>query len=499
MNSSSYLTSTKRKYHILPILFVVFVSFIIASFYLEPLHFAIVIGCGILLLSILRLKPEIIMMCIVILGSSIVFEEALPGIETGIGYFHVLDVLLLSLFGLIPLKYILEKEFRLVRTPLDLPLLLFYLAALIAACLAIFYYDLSLTKTLRKLSIVTYYLIFLAVTNLIHNEKQIRFLVKGLFCIGIVVGIAMLVQAIVGESVQLMPGRVEKAATLNVIYEATRVLPPGQTLIYVLFITSACLIALQENNSGSSWRYVLMLCTGIGVTLTYNRSYWVSCIFCLILIMFLVDSAARKRFMRMSLIWFLVIGLSLIPILLSDPGGGGRQSINALTDRFDSLFKGRDTYADASLEWRRIENRYALERIAKDPLIGIGLNNDYRPRVFGPDENLTSYIHNAYLYIVLNFGIMGALPFFVFYFGFILRGLRRWKKIQDNYLKSLVLGFSVSGIGIILACMVDPIFMQWFSIIVISIMTGLNEVIIGSKGKILEEMSIDEKAKRPIG
>ncbi len=479
MNSFLDIASKKRKSHIWPLLFVVFVGFILGYiYYLKFSNLAIAIVCGFLLLPILRLKPEIIILSIVILVSSIVFEEALPGVDIGIGYFHLADVLLLSLICLIPLKCLLDKGFRLVKTPLDVPLSLFYLAVLISACVAIFYYERSFSRTMRGVSVVTYYLVFFAVTNLIRNEKQVRFLVKGLFCIGFVVGIMMLAQAIVGDSVQLMPGRVEKADTFDVVYEATRILPPGQALIYVLFITSVISIALQDRKFVSLWLYFVTFLTGIGVTLTYNRNYWVSCIFCFILFMFFVDSEVRKRVIRIFLIGFLVIGLSVLPFLLSNPRGGVVQTMTAISDRFGSLFTGRKLYESDSVEWRRIENEYALPQIANNPLVGIGLGTPYRPPVFGPDDNLTWYIHNGYLSIALNFGVIGTLPFLWFYLGFILRGFRSWKKIENKYLKSVVMGVTLSGIGMLGATMVAPMFTELYSIMVISIMAGLSEVII---------------------
>jgi len=45
-------------------------------------------------------------------------------------------------------------------------------------------------------------------------------------------------------------------------------------------------------------------------------------------------------------------------------------------------------------------------------------------------------------------------------------------------LKSVVVGFMLSGVGILLAAIVIPVFMQWFAIVVIATMIGLTEAII---------------------
>jgi hypothetical protein len=128
---------------------------------------------------------------------------------------------------MIPLNLVTDREFQLASTPLDKPLLLFYLFLLIQVCLAIFFYKLVFSETMVVLIRFNYYLLFFVVTNLIRNERQIRILVKGLFSIGAIVGILMLAQAVIGESVALIPGRVEQAETFDLVFEATRVLLPG--------------------------------------------------------------------------------------------------------------------------------------------------------------------------------------------------------------------------------------------------------------------------------
>jgi len=60
------------------------------------------------------------------------------------------------------------------------------------------------------------------------------------------------------------------------------------------------------------------------------------------------------------------------------------------------MFTGRKVFKSDSLEWRKLENKYALQKIAKNPFLGIGLGNDYRPPIFSSNDTLTKYIHNGY-------------------------------------------------------------------------------------------------------
>jgi len=225
-------------------LFCIFLGMIIAKFFfvVSP-FFVLVTVAGLLLLIFSLFKPEIGILAIVIIISSIIFEAAIPLIPIPFGSFHVTDMLLMFLLVMIPFKLFTNRNYRLSPSPLDKPLILFYLAAVISACIAIIHFKLDFNIVMRQFRLLTYYLIYFVVTNLLRDKRQIKFVIKGLFITATLVGIAMIIQAVVGRSVQLMPGRVEQAGTLGQVYEATRILPPGQTLIYVIFITAVCTIA----------------------------------------------------------------------------------------------------------------------------------------------------------------------------------------------------------------------------------------------------------------
>jgi O-antigen ligase len=135
-------------------------------------------------------------------------------------------------------------------------------------------------------------------------------------------------------------------------------------------------------------------------------------------------------------------------------------------------------YKSDSLEWRRVENKYALQQIVKHPFLGIGLGKDYRPQIFGSYDTSTGYIHNGYLGILLDVGLIGLLPLLWFFVRFVIRGFRNWDKIKDTYMNLLLTGFTLSVLGVLLINMVSPVFRQWFSIVVFPTIIGLSEVII---------------------
>jgi hypothetical protein len=154
------LFSNRERLSIFAPLIVLLVAFFFGQLATKSYVFSIGIILGLPALYFIKKKPEFGILAIVILISSIIFEDALPLIPIGFGSFHIPDLILLSLLFLIPLNLLTDTRFSIVKTPLDTPLLLFYLATLIAAFNAVFYYNLGFNETLRIVRGLTYYLLF---------------------------------------------------------------------------------------------------------------------------------------------------------------------------------------------------------------------------------------------------------------------------------------------------------------------------------------------------
>jgi hypothetical protein len=433
---------------------------------------------GAILLVFFSSKPKIGILAIVFIVSSIIFEEAMPLISIGLGSLHIADIFLLFLFCVIFFKLSTENKFKFVKTPLDLPLVLFYLAAIISAFIAVTVYDVKFNIVMRQFRYLTYYLIIFVVTTFIQEEKEIKFIIKGLFAISCVVGIAMVLQAILGESVHIMPGRVEVTETFGNIYASTRVLPPGQTLIFVMFITGVCSFVLMNKSLVKSGYFYLLLIIGVAVILTYNRSHWMAIAFSLSIFMLLISKEHKKRLIA----WLVTMFILTVTIgcLFLGIGGKAKEFTVSVIDRGVSLFAKERLYYSSSLEWRKMENYHAIRNILNHPISGIGLGNNYRSRIASTDDklNLTGYIHNGYLWILMYMGFLGFTPFMWLCIAFLVRGFLNWRDIKDEFLRAVIIGFTLSYVGIMLSCLVNPTFVEWFSITIIGIMMGINETII---------------------
>jgi O-antigen ligase len=167
---------------------------------------------------------------------------------------------------------------------------------------------------------------------------------------------------------------------------------------------------------------------------------------------------------------------------------------DSIVERFSTLFTVKETWTSGSLEWRKIENQYAWRNIVQHPLLGIGLFNIYRPPLPGMNigrEGWDSkrFIHNGYLWVLVNMGLIGFIPLMWFYIRFLIRGLLNWRKIRDPKERSVVLGYAICGVALSLSILVEPRLMQWRGIMVIATIAGMNEVIIHRNKKDCHEMA----------
>ena len=445
---------------------------------LKSFALAAIFAFGLQIIYILSKRCEIVILILIILLSSIIYEEALPKIIVVGGSFYIADVLFLFLFFIILFKIFTNSRFNLTKTPLDLPLLLFYLSIIISAIISHFYYNIDFHVVTGKFRSLTYYLVFFIVTNLVQKKKQINLLIKGLFAIAFIVAITMLIQAIIGDSSKLLAGRVERAYTLGQHFDAERIIPPGDLLVYTFFITTGCTLVflIRKNLFLFLSIFCMFMFLGIGVLLTYTRCIWVAAMFSFSILAFLISGDNKTRLISL-IIMLLIISVTTIYFL-----GNYNNKINnytlAVYARITSLLAGNKIIYSDTLNHRYIENKYALKEIKKHPIFGIGIGNNYRPLLSGFDDKLAYYIHNGYLFILLKVGIVGFICFICFYVGFIIRCFLYWKRIEDTFYKSIIVGFMLSGSGILLINIIKPSFMEWNNILLSATIIGISETII---------------------
>ena len=440
----------------------------------------VLVGFGILALQ----RAEYTLMGILIATSSVIYEESLPMISTPIGSLHIADVLLLASLGLIIIRRLVQPDFEIVRTPLDLPLLSFYAVALFSTFVALVGSSVQIEEPRRAIRVVTYYLTFFVVTNLIREERQLRLLIRGIFLLATIVAAGMIAQFIVGESIPFLPGRVRILITGNQIYSGmTRSFPPGHSVLLVSLIAGTVMLCFEDVRRTRVLGLLKCALLGTGLVLTFLRSYWAAIGVAVSLLAFLSRRQERRRLISLSLMGlFLLTVVSVVAFV--EPDSKLARLAAASLARGATLVTSQ-TIEEDSLEWRYIENSYAVQQIISHPLIGLGLGARYRP--FDPrldraidfsKWDARRFIHNGHLAVLLGTGLLGYLCLVWLSLAFLIRSFRYWRLISDSRMRGIVLGFTLAFLGVLIAAFVNSSFVSWSWVPVIGIMMGVNEVVL---------------------
>ena len=299
----------------------------------------------------------------------------------------------------------------------------------------------------------------------------------------------MMIQLVVGDVIKLIPGKEYNVNDLVGEIDAVRLQPPGETLLFVTFMTAIAFVTNYRGKSLLRSRYLyLLIVIGLGVTFTYVRTYVLAASLGVILLMIFGAPANRKRLLSLAA-WGTVI-FFLFAVVALGVGGKLESTLSAVSGRYLTLFAGKELVQSKSLDDRQVENSFAIKQIQNHPILGIGLGNDYRPPIYGEDDDILYYVHNVYLWLLMDLGIPGFCLFLAFYLTFLVRAWKNFHKIQDDYFRSIVTGASIAGVGILPMALVIPLFMEWHSIVVIIIFIGLSETIIGNPQLQTRELTV---------
>jgi len=454
----------------------------IATLFVPPL-WLIVLLLAIPTILISLQRPEFAILGIVVLLCTLIPDSDIPTLEIAGGQLYMSDIIVAVLFLVIIARWLTAKDFKLTSTPLDLPIFAFWFWAILTAIIFLLQKSNDTESAIPEMRIISYYLIFFVVTNLMTKERNIEVLVHGLIFLATIVSAMMLAQYIVGTAFSFIPGRVEALVTAGEVHEdVTRIADTvGEGLITIAFITKTVILFIRQFQVRRTIDILQWALLGIAVILTFSRTHWLATVFALIIVFFMIREQDRLTLIKWVIFLFFLSPIVIVPILTNPTSLAGKLFF-ASVDRALSL-TSEESYTSSTtstFRWRGFEYTYGIPHIISHPVTGIGLGAVYRPYISGidfGDIEMTAYTHNSHMWVAMKTGLVGY--FFLLWFSilFIWRGFRRWSKISDPYIGGAVLGFTLSYLSAFLAANLHPIFVTLFWTPLIGIMMGINEAI----------------------
>ncbi len=453
------------------------------SLVLSPLWTMVGIA-GIVIVLVAIKWPELSILAVIAALCTILPDEQMPVINLGPGRLYVTEPIVLGLYAVVVVRWLVDRSFRLVRTPLDLPLILFYIWAIGSTIIAIVNKTVEPAAYIPEIRVVSYYLLFFLMTNLIREKGQLETLIKGFFFLATVVAAAMIYQYTLGTSVAFLSGRVEVLETAGTVSrDVTRITDTsGEGIITLAFILKSVLLMTKSIKVKRIPSLVQWALFGVAMVMSFNRTHWAVSAMIILATVLIVRGEMRQRLLKWILIFVYLLPLAAIPLMVMPNTKAGKLA-SATIARVDTLVSPESYEAGSTtstIRWRDFEYQYGFQQIQKNPVLGLGLGAEYRPMVFGIDDEYfdgRGYTHNAHLWLAVKTGLAGFLLFMWLMVLAIVRGLDRWRKVKDEHLRSIVLGITLSFAGFILVGILHPIYMTLYWTPLLGMMFGVNEVV----------------------
>jgi O-antigen ligase len=422
-------------------------------------------------------SPHLVVLFMLIMSSTVFDSSRLPNVFR----LTVVELCLLLLLGLIVARVLSDRrEDTFVRTPLDWPVFLFFLIGTISFFNA--KYNLGAYNyafSIPVWRVLFDYMVFFAVTNFVRTRRQLLTLVGGMFVSATVVAALIIAQQVAGPAASVIPGIKAAWAATTLGQEfggVARVSTSGSAIVYVMLLPAFILHITPEYLKTRKWlSFITIVLLLMAIAFTFDRNMWIGATLAGIVFV-LVARLESKNFVLLLLV--LAVAASLLVPLAGAYFPRIDNIAEALSFRAASLFAGDELMYDSSTQWRLKENELAIPRIKEYPVLGTGPGSEWREPMRQGGDPLTHYIHNAYLYLLLDVGIMGFLPFLWFSIVYLVRGFSSWYMIQDPVLKGLAFGFSLSYIAVLSSSMTSPRLLEPNYAPLIGVMLGITEVAI---------------------
>lgn len=269
---------------------------------------------------------------------------------------------------------------------------------------------------------VAYWLLMIPILLIAKNEEKAKGALYALIAVSILLSCVALAQSIFNLRLNFS-GLGKVGALTNEeggIAGLARSSIPGILLLIFTFVVAFLRLATPNSSHKLFWTFLLVMSMA-GIFVTFGRTSWSVTVFCAFVAAWMSGRVVFTRFMLTGSV-VLVIMLLVFSILMPDLMVGIAKRFLSIGDEFGA--KG------SSLRWRLLENEFARMAILNNPVMGIGLGGEYKPRlvdmrVFGSQ---TFYIHNGYFYVLMKMGLVGFVLYSAHYFNMLKHS---WTKRQE--------------------------------------------------------------------
>ena len=346
---------------------------------------------------------------------------------------------------------------RRLRTPLTPTVLIFALAILVASLTGVVFGKVHLPMMVETSRSYSFYLMFFVGVLCIRSRRELNILLHACLFMSLIVAVLMCAQFFIGERAKLFLGNSVRVESFGSF--AGRVLPPGTELIWMTVPFVIARIPIASPRVARLLYLSLFVLLG-GLLLTFTRSIWLGVLLSMAIMAVLGRGAMRRGVARIFMA--MVVSVALLLILLSVVSTERSNYMTPYIQRFTSIFKA-ETYAqDTSAGTRWTEIQAAWPKIVQHPWLGIGVGGVYRYVEDWDDIwqfhywRPVSYIHNAYVLLLTQGGIIALSTCLIMFTTFFVRANRIYHSLTQPEDRTVVIACIGSVASVLLASIMQP-------------------------------------------
>jgi len=401
--------------------------FVIASFYTAfnlPLY---IFSIGIASIFIFK-KPEVGLYTNIIL--TIVFGYSytlvpLTGNET-IYKIYPIDILVIITILSFLLYKLQNPKIKIKVDKLGIYILIFSLFSLFSMIYGIYRGGNAALAFSTFKNYAIYSIFFFIIINVIRDKDKLKQLIK----VFLYSGIVLLLFTILGYS----SGRGLWIEATPLSTEGTRLLAPNHAFyLCVAFLLAMSLLAYRQKVYGKL-TILIILAQLMGIIGSLTRHLWISLFVASIIIFTMLRKKYKNNLLKIIAIQFLFIIVIIIIyalfsfILTEEIKIFGLEYIESAITRFESLFT-YSTSEDLSIYFRFFAWEKAFSLLLENMIFGIGFGQHFTFDFFGyPTIVEARELHNNFIGMILQMGILGFLSFIALNIVFIRKIYVLYKK-----------------------------------------------------------------------
>jgi len=371
-----------------------------ASAAIFPYWLFLVLIVFVLMLATAISNPVWAVLLLLLFASGLIPPQLTPNLPLLGGTIKAEDLFLLLLVLLTAFRVILTVDrSNLWGSSLIRPLYFFFLLVVLSLITAVLFNGNQLKYIAYEFRVCIYWLFGIVLAFELKAEKSVRLAVNFIVSLSVILAIVVIIQSFTGWQI-LSNSRVEFLDSAGVVSSGVSRSTFGGYQNFVVLSILIVLAKLSEGEVKPIWAVPVLLILVAGIVVTFGRGVWAAAFLSTVV---MAIGLGRKHLIRIATFGIAISLIFLIVVISAKP-----ELLEAVVQRFSSV--EREMQGGESWRWRQAENEFALAKIGKSPISGIGLGGEYQPirnRFMSPEQ--TRMMHNSYLYLILKLGLLGIV------------------------------------------------------------------------------------------